>query len=75
MPLNSIFSKQRQVDLCEFKASLLQDIQGCYTEKSCLKQTNKREGTWDLALALCLAVLGAFTEDPAAPTPRIKSCK
>ena len=47
-PLIAALGKQRQVDFCEFKASLLYKVssrtsQGCFTEKPCLKnkQTNK----------------------------------
>jgi hypothetical protein len=46
---NSSPWEQRQVDLCEFKASLvyraeLQDSQG-YTEKYCLKKQNEQNKT------------------------------
>ena len=49
-PLIPALGKQRQADLCEFKASPglqseFQDSQGCYTEKLCLEKTktNKQQ--------------------------------
>ena len=47
MPLIPAPGRQRQAELCEFEASLVyrgssQDSQS-YTEKPCLKQTNKRQ--------------------------------
>jgi hypothetical protein len=44
-----VLGRQRQMDLCEFEASLVyiikfQDSHG-YEEKPCLKQTNKQTNT------------------------------
>ena len=40
-PLTPTLWKQRQADLCKFEVSLVQHTQS-YTEKPCLKQTNKQ---------------------------------
>ena len=47
---------ERQVDLCEFEASLVyrvssrMDRQGCYTEKPCLEKANKTKQKWTKVL-------------------------